>query len=75
MISREMNQTLVDRLSLADPERQKTQLRNAHVKYVVIHRPRSGLFSWNTWLPPVSRFLQTYREVYSDPELIILRVY
>jgi hypothetical protein len=45
------------------------------VKYLVIHKPHDRLFSWNAWLPPVARFLQTYREVYSDSELIVLQVY
>ena len=75
MISREMGETLIDRLSLTDLVRQRAQLQEGHVKYVVIHRPRNGLHLWNNWLPPVSAFLQTYRKVYDGPDLIVLRVY
>jgi len=75
MISRQTGQTLIDRLSLTNLERQRKQLRDAHVKYVVIHRPRDGLYAWNAFLPPMLRFLRTYRQVYSDPNLIVLRVY
>jgi hypothetical protein len=75
MISRETGTTLIDQLSLNDLARQKAQLRNGHVKYIVIHRPRNGLYSWNSWLPPVARFLQTYHEVYSGPDIVLLRVY
>ncbi len=75
MISRPMGETLIDRLSLTNPERQRQQLRQAHVKYLVIHKPRNGLYAWNGFLPPIARFLQTYRKDYNDSELIVLRVY
>ena len=75
MISRETNATLIDRLSFTDLEHQRAQFRAGHVKYVVIHRPRNGLYAWNAFLPPVSAILRTYREVYSDSDLIVLRVY
>jgi hypothetical protein len=75
MISRETGATLVDRLALTDLHRQQVQLRDAHVKYVVIHRPRNGLYSWNAWLPPVSAYFRTYRKVYDGADMIVLRTY
>jgi hypothetical protein len=69
-----MGQTLIGSLSLTNLKQQKAQLRNAHVKYIVIHRPRDGLYSWNGWLPPVAQFRRTYHEVYSGPDMIVLRV-
>jgi hypothetical protein len=74
MTSRQMGQTLIGSLSLTNLKQQKAQLRNAHVKYIVIHRPRDGLYSWNGWLPPVAQFRRTYHEVYSGPDMIVLRV-
>jgi hypothetical protein len=75
MIARETGSTLIDRLSFTDLARQRKQLREGHVKYVVIHRPHNGLYAWNAFLPPVSAFLRTYQTVYDDPDLMVLRVY
>ena len=75
MISREAGQSLIDRLALTDLGRQRVQLARAHVKYLVIHRPHDGLYAWNKFLPPIAEFLRTYRQVYSGPDLIVLRVY
>ena len=76
MTAREMGQTLIDRLSLTDPVRQREQLRRAHVKYVVIHKPRNGLYAWNDdVMPPMAKVEHAYREVYNDSQLIVLRTY
>ncbi|HTT84232.1 MAG TPA: hypothetical protein VMF67_12175 [Rhizomicrobium sp.] len=81
--TREMGQTLVNRLPLYDLRREKAELREAHVKYIIIHRPQNGLYGWGdsllyTWdnkLPSISQFLRTYRAVYDGPDLLVLRVY
>lgn len=73
--AREMGQTLINRLSLTDVRKQQEQLRQAHVKYLVIHKPRNGLYAWNKFLPPLAEYLGAYRLAYSDPELLVLRVY
>lgn len=73
--AREMGQTLINRLSLTDVRKQQEQLRQAHVKYLVIHEPRNGLYAWNKFLPPLAQYLHTYRLAYGDPELLVLQVY
>lgn len=75
MTSREMGDTLLNRLSLTDLPLQKRQLSRARVKYILIHRPRGGLYEWNRELPPISRFLSTYTPVYDGADITVLRVY
>ncbi len=73
--SRDMAATLINRLSLKDLSRQRAQLAQAHVKYILLHRPGNGLYVWNKELPPVAQFLKSYRAVYHGPDMIVLRVY
>jgi hypothetical protein len=73
--SREMGETLLNRLSVTDLSRQREQLAHAHVKYVLLHRPRNGLYVWNKEIASVAQFRQTYRTVYDGPDLTVLRVY
>lgn len=73
--TREMGKTLVNRLPYADLGATKIQLRQAHVKYLIIHWPQNGLYAWNPWLPPVAQFLRAYQTAYSGPDMTVLRVY
>ncbi|MEI9989160.1 MAG: hypothetical protein WDM86_03895 [Rhizomicrobium sp.] len=73
--SREMANTLIYRLSMTDLNRQRGQLARAHVKYILLHHPRNGLFAWSPALPPPAQFLKTYRAVYDAPDMTVLRVY
>jgi hypothetical protein len=75
MTTRDMGDTLLDRLALTDLPKQRQQLVGAHVKYILLHRPRSGLYRWNKEIAPLSRFLEIYRPVYEGPDMIVLRVY
>jgi hypothetical protein len=64
--------TLVYRLSFTDIPRQRAQLAQAHVKYVLLHHVRG-----NPQLPapPVAALRATYRAVYDGPDMTVLRVY
>jgi hypothetical protein len=75
MTSREMGTTLLYRLSLKDFSRQREELAQAHVKYILLHRPWRGLYAWNKEMPPMAKFLKSYRAVYDGPDMIVLRVY
>ena len=73
--SREMGVTLLNRLSVTDLSRQREQLVQAHVKYILLHRPRNGLYLWNKEIASAAQFRHTYRTVYDGPDLTALRVY
>ncbi|HWY17003.1 MAG TPA: hypothetical protein VNX86_17860 [Rhizomicrobium sp.] len=73
--SREMATTLINRLSFGDVPTQREQLIRAHVKYILVHRPRNGLYAWSKELPPVAQFRKNYRAAYDGPDMIVLRVY
>jgi hypothetical protein len=75
MTTREMGETLLYRLQLTDIQKQRAQLARAHVKYILLHRPRNGLYRWNKEFAPVAQFLKFYRVVYSGPDMAVLRVY
>jgi hypothetical protein len=75
MTTRDMNDTLLYHLWLKDLKTQRAQLTNAHVKYILLHRPRMGHYRWNSELASVGEFLKTYPTAYSDPNMIILQVY
>jgi hypothetical protein len=75
MTTREMGNTLVSRLSLKDLASQRRQLSDAHVKYILLHRPKMGHYRWNSDLASVGEFLKTYPTAYSGPNMIILQVY
>ncbi|MGH6878711.1 MAG: hypothetical protein ACREHV_15220 [Rhizomicrobium sp.] len=73
--SREMTTTLINRLPFDNLTWQREQLAQAHVKYILLHHPRNGLYQWSGKLPRVAQFLKTYRAVYSGPDMTVLRVY
>jgi hypothetical protein len=73
--SREMGETLLYRLSVNNLSKQRRQLAQARVKYILLHRPRNGLYVWNKEIAPISQFLKAYRTAYDGPDMIVLRVY
>jgi hypothetical protein len=73
--SREMARTLVYRLPLADPGRLRVALAQAHVKYVLVHHPRGGLFAWPAALPQMTQLRRAFTPVYDGPDMTVLRVY
>jgi len=73
--AREMATTLVNHLSLQDLALQREQLTQAHVKYILLHRPAKGLYAWSKGLAPEAEFLRTYAKVYDGPDMTVLRVY
>src|SRR5262249_17363419 len=64
--------TLVYRLSQTDIFRQRAQLTQAHVKYVLLHhlRPNPAIP-----VPPVAELRRTYRVVYDGRDMTVLRVF
>lgn len=75
MTSREMGSTLLYRLSITDLKTQQLQLKQARVKYILLHKPWRGIYGWQKELGPVSRYLKQYPTVYDGPDMTLLRVY
>jgi hypothetical protein len=73
--SREVTRTLRDFLETRDLEEQRRQLVSARVKYIVLRRADSEIYQWRVEDGVREDYPRTYRTVYADAELIILRVY
>lgn len=73
--SRDVLQSLRDRLETADLLSQKNQLTINRVKYIVIHQQPADFFQWPSADGEFGQYLQTYKTVYKDNELTILEVY
>ncbi len=73
--TREMGITLLNRLALKNLPVQREQLVQAHVKYILLHRPAHGLYPWSGELPSERQFREFYRIVYKGPDMILLRTY
>jgi hypothetical protein len=73
--SRKLGKTLADRLITNDFAAQQRQLAAAHVKYVVLHRPRDALFHWKNSDGRLADYLRTYRHESQDDDMTVLRVY
>jgi hypothetical protein len=74
-VSRKLDHSLADALIVDDLERQREQLINAHVKYVVIHNARDKLFRWGNADGSETQYLDHYETVYEEPGAKLLRVY
>jgi hypothetical protein len=73
--AREMATTLVNHLSLQDLARQREQLTQARVKYILLHHPAKGLYAWSKDLAPEAAFLRAYAKVYDGSDMTVVRVY
>jgi hypothetical protein len=70
-----MSFSLSDRLQTRDLAEQKRQLTAAHVKYIVLHRPQSGLFRWRDVDGAFEGYASSYQTVRDSDGVTILRVY
>jgi hypothetical protein len=75
VLAREMGASLLYRLSVADLSRLRQELTQAHVKYILLHRPKDGLYRWNRELPPIARFQKFFHTEYNGAYIDVLRVY
>ena len=75
VISREMGTSLINRVSVTDLARQRQQLTQARVKYLLLHKSRNGLYHWNKELPPMAEFRKVYSIAYDGPDMLVLRTY
>ena len=75
LVSRRLSRSLLDELRSDDFRAQREQLIRAHVKYIVLSAETNGLFIWKPEDGPKSLYESTYRPVYRDAKLTILRVY
>lgn len=73
--SRKLGVTLDNRLVTADLAAQRRQLVAAHVKYVVLHSPKDGLFLWAGADGRPADYMHAYRPVSAGDGLTVLRVY
>ena len=73
--ARQMGATLMDRLNTHDLAAQQRQLIAAHVKYVILHQPKDGLFRWTVLDGDRAAYEKAYRPVSQDRDLTILQVY
>lgn len=79
-LPRQVGQSLKDRLEHKDLARQKRQLEEGRVKYVVIHKSFMRVYDRKrTYGEPnvadLDAYLRTYTKVYEDEEQLLLRVY
>jgi hypothetical protein len=74
-ISREVRQSLVNRLETADLRSQRQQLVANRVKYITINLPKDGLFEWQTEDGLFQDYLAFYPILYQDGNVVILQVY
>jgi hypothetical protein len=75
VLAREMGASLLYRLSVVDLSQLRQQLKQAHVKYILLHRPKDGLYVWNRELPPIARFQRFFHTTYNGAHMAVLRVY
>jgi hypothetical protein len=77
--SRFLGLALMDRLPMQDLAAQKQALTAAHVKYVVLHKPKDGLFAWHMGNGAnngvMAQYPHIYRPVQDGPDMTVLRVY
>jgi hypothetical protein len=69
-ISRKVGKSLIDTLDLDNLDRQKQQLIESGVKYIVIHKDGAGGMNRHEY----ERYVQTYRPVYSDQTGTVLQL-
>lgn len=79
-LPRQVGQSLKDRLEYGDLARQKRQLEEGRVKYVVIHKRFVERYEKRrTYSEPnvsdIGAYLSTYTKIYEDEEQLLLRVY
>ncbi|MEI9887516.1 MAG: hypothetical protein WDN08_13635 [Rhizomicrobium sp.] len=74
-VSRRVVATLADQLDIRDLDAQRRQLAAARIKYIVIARPRDGMFAWQAADGPRDLYPRRYPLVYDGPERTVLRVY
>jgi hypothetical protein len=76
VVARQLTPTLADHLATHDFAQQRRQLAAAHVKYILLHHPKNGIFGWDT---PIDGDPELYRRAYpvvaDEAGLTILRVY
>jgi len=73
--ARQMGVTLLDKLQTRDLAVQQRQLAAAHVKYMILHRPKDGLFQWQARDGVWNAYVHTYRMVDQDQAMMVLRVF
>jgi hypothetical protein len=73
--ARQMGLTLLDKLQTRDLAAQQRQLAAAHVRYVILHRPKDGLFQWQSRDGSWNAYVHTYRMVDQDQVMVVLRVF
>jgi len=73
--SRKLSETLIDTLDFEDIERQREQLTNAEVRYVIIHKDIKGEKSKEGGEVDPAMYNEVYDTVYEDSCTILYRVY
>jgi hypothetical protein len=74
-VARQLYPTLEDRLEIGDLAKQKRELRDARIKYIVIHKPKGRLFGWPGKGAGEASYEASYAPVYDGADVTILRVY
>jgi hypothetical protein len=74
-ISREVTQSLVNRLETADLRSQRQQLVANRVKYIVINLPNYDWLLWNGDDGLLQNYLRFYPILYEGGDIVILQVY
>ena len=76
VIARQLAPTLADHLEVGDLAAQRRQLQAAGIKYILLHHPRDGMFSWDTPSDgDQARYRQTYPLAADGTDMAIFKVY
>jgi hypothetical protein len=73
--ARKLGATLADHLETDDLALQQIQLATAHVKYIVLRRPKGDSLAWNETDGRLEDYVRIYRQTSMDDEVVVLQVY
>ena len=75
IIARKLDASLIDHLEKEDFARQLQQLKDAGVKYILLHKPKDGLYAWTGYDGSETAWRRNYRAVTDGPAMTVLQVY
>jgi len=74
-LSRKIGKTLIDHLGYKDLQKQKAQLIESHIKYIVIHKFRLVVIGFDQIQLKINDYEDQYKKIYEDADSIVLQVY
>ena len=76
MVARQLTPTLADYLNVKDLAAQRRDLGAGRIKYILLHKPEAGMFSWDKDDDgDLVLYRRSYAVVEESPEMTVLKVY